>query len=341
MLEQPHFGRQLRKLRTERGLSQVAVVGEGMSTGHLSRLESGERRPTARVVGYLARQLGVEESALTQPRSPDCLSGALAVAASAPAGTDSAEALLRAVRDDEHEDPAGRWQALWLLGRISNSHGDYEQERGHLLELIELSEVIAAPELRVRSHVQYARCLCALGQTPAAEPVAVTALTVARGARLPVADTMAALTVMIGVEAELGRLDAAEQHVGEMERDLLPDAAPPQAAEALWTAAVVSDRRGDHATAQSRLEAALALLRDGDDLTLWTRLRTAAATAALRMSPPRVEAAERWLNELAVVLEVIGTAPQLRELTALRARLAFHQGGSHEAIGPRHDADEP
>ncbi|MET8228406.1 helix-turn-helix transcriptional regulator, partial [Streptomyces sp. NPDC005301] len=46
MLRQPAFGRRLRGLRVARGLSQTALVGEGMSTGYLSRLESGARQPT-------------------------------------------------------------------------------------------------------------------------------------------------------------------------------------------------------------------------------------------------------------------------------------------------------
>ncbi|MFJ9024930.1 helix-turn-helix domain-containing protein [Streptomyces sp. NPDC102259] len=331
MLEQPHFGRQLRKLRLERGLSQAAVVGEGMSTGYLSRLESGKRRPTGRAVSYLAQRLGVEVAALTELRAGGCLGRALASATSAPPGTDNAAALLQAVRDDEHDDPVGRWQALWLLGQISDSRGDYEQERVHLRELIELSDLIAAPDLQVRSHAQYARCLCALGRARAAEPAAVTALTLARAERLPAADVLAAQTVLIGVETGLGRLDAAERHVRELENELLPTAAPQLAAEALWTASVVADRQGDHRTAQSRLEGALAQLQGGGDLALWTRLRTAATAAALQMSPPRVAAAERWLGEAGVVLELIGTPAQLQEVRALRAHLAFHQGRLDEA----------
>lgn len=331
MLEQPYFGRQLRKLRLERGLSQAAVVGEGMSTGYLSRLESGERRPTERAIGYLAQQLGVDVTALTEPRSSGCLSEVLAAVASAPPGTDSTEALLQAVGDAGQEDPAGRWQARWLLSRISNGAGDYEQERDHLLELIQLSDLLAAPELRVRSHVQYARCLFALGDTRAAERAAATALAITRAEHLPVADTIAALTVLIRAQTELGRLDAADRHVRELERDLLPAAAPPQAAEALWTASVVSDRQGDHAAAQARLEDALTLLRGSDGLTLWTRLRTAATAAALQMSPPRIEAAERWLGEADCVLRLIGTPLQLQELQALRAQLAFLQGRLDDA----------
>lgn len=331
MLEQPHFGRRLRKLRLERGLSQAAVVGEGMSTGYLSRLESGERRPTPRAAAYLAQRLGVDVSALSEPLGCDSLSHALASASSAPPGTDSTVALLHALRDDERADPASRWQALWLLSRIDDRNGDYEEERGRLRELIDLSELLAVPELRVRAHVQYARCLRALGDLGTAEAAAVTALAIAREEELQAADTMTALVMLIGVETELGRLDAAGRHVHELERDLLPSATAPQAAEALWTASVVSHRQGDHTAAHHRLETALGLLQGGDDLELWTRLRAAATAAALETSPPRLEAARRWLGEAEALVELTGIPLHGQQLQALRAQLAFHEGRFDEA----------
>ncbi|SEQ84887.1 helix-turn-helix domain-containing protein [Streptomyces radiopugnans] len=331
MLGQPHFGRRLRKLRLERGLSQAAVVGEGMSTGYLSRLESGERRPTPRAVTYLAQRLGVDVSALSEPLGGGSLGHALAAASSAPPGADSTVGLLRALRDDERAEPTDRWHALWLLSRVDNSNGDHERERGRLRELIELSEFLAAPELRARTNIQYARCLRALGDLRTAESAAVTALAIAREEDLQVADTMAALVVLIGVETEMGRLDAADRYVHELERDLLPAATASQTAEALWAASLVSHRQGDHATAQNRLETALSLLRSRDDLALWTRLRTAATAAALEMSPPRLEAARRWLDEAEAAIELTGTPLQVQELRALRAHLAFHQGELDEA----------
>ncbi|MFB0619353.1 helix-turn-helix domain-containing protein [Streptomyces sp. AGS-58] len=331
MLEQPHFGRRLRMLRLERGLSQAAVVGEGMSTGYLSRLESGERRPTPRAVTYLAQRLGVDVSALNEPLGGRSLSHALAAASSAPPGTDCTVALRHALRDDERADLSSRWQALWLLSRVDCRNGDYEEERGRLGELVELSDLLAVPELRVRANVRYARCLGALGDLGTAESAAVTALAIAREEELQVADTMTALMALIGVETELGRLDAAGRHVHELERDLLPAASAPQAAEALWTASVVSHRQGDHTAAHNRLETALGLLQGRDDLELWTRLRTAATATALEMSPPRLEAARRWLGEAQVLVELTGTPLQVQELHALRAHLAFHEGRLDEA----------
>ncbi|KOT30585.1 hypothetical protein ADK41_32670 [Streptomyces caelestis] len=331
MLEQPLFGRRLKRLRLARGLSQAGLVGDGMSTGYLSRLESGERPPTERAVSYLAHRLGVDASALTGPSDGRSLTGVLAAVTSAPPGTDDTAALSRAVEEDAGEDPAARWQALWLLSRAAGRDGDYELERTRLLELIDLSDQLEAPELRARSRVRYARCTRALGDMRTAEPAAVEALSVARAAELCVSDTLAALMALISIETELGNLETAGRHVAELERDLLPRATAVQAAEALWTAAVVSNRQGDDATARARLDTALGLLEGKDDLALWTRLRAAATAAALQMSPPRVAAAERWLDEAASVLSLIGTPLQLQELRALQAHLAFHQGRLDDA----------
>jgi transcriptional regulator with XRE-family HTH domain len=331
MLEQPHFGRRLKRLRLARGLSQAGLVGKGMSTGYLSRLESGERRPTERAVSYLAGRLGVDTSALTSPADGRSLAGVLAAVTSAPPGMDDTAALSRAVEEDTGEDPAARWQALWLLSRAAGRDGDYEGERARVRELVELSDLLAAPDLRARSRVTFARCTRALGDLRTAEPAAVEALSIARASELSVSDTLAALMVLISVETELGRLEAAGRHVEEMERDLLPRAAPAQAAEALWTAAGGRGRQGDAAAARARLDRALGLVPGQDDLALWTRLRAAATAAALQMSPPRVAAAERWLAEAASVLDLIGTPLQLQELRALQAHLAFHQGRLEDA----------
>ncbi|CAM5601667.1 ATP/maltotriose-dependent transcriptional regulator MalT OS=Streptomyces griseomycini OX=66895 GN=FHS37_004078 PE=4 SV=1 [Streptomyces griseomycini] len=76
-----------------------------MSTGYLSRLESGERRPTERAVAYLAGRLGVEAAALTRVAEGRSLSHVLAAVTSAPPGTDDTAALSRAVDEDPGDAP--------------------------------------------------------------------------------------------------------------------------------------------------------------------------------------------------------------------------------------------
>jgi transcriptional regulator with XRE-family HTH domain len=329
MPEQPHFGRRLRKLRQARGLSQAAVAGDGMSTGYLSRLESGERRATERVVAYLAQQLGVAPAAFA--RSVNSLSEVLAATASAPEIREDTEALTRAIAEDEGDDLAARWQALWRLSCIHHRDGDHHAELTPLSELVELSDILKTPELRTRAQVQYARCLRALGDMQAARTAATEALDIARDRQLSAADTTAALMVLISVEVESGAMDAAVEHVAELESQIQDGIAPAQAAEALWTAAMVRVRQGDQVAAMSLLERALNQLDSKDDLRLWARLRAAATAAAFQMTPPHLDAARRWLAEAETALSLIGVPLQVQELRSLQAHLAFYEGRLDDA----------
>ena len=121
MLRQPAFGNRLKKLRTARGLSQTALAGEGMSTGYLSRLESGARQPTDRAVAYLADRLGLKAADFEEP-----VTGSLAHAltlASSTGSADAIEALRSALAAEGHESAVLRWQALWLLARAARPAG--------------------------------------------------------------------------------------------------------------------------------------------------------------------------------------------------------------------------
>src|SRR3569833_2242039 len=82
MLEQPAFGRRLKALRLERNLTQAQLAEGALSVGYLSRLESGARPPTGRIVEYLAERLQVPRSAFDSEREPSSLAQVLAMASS-------------------------------------------------------------------------------------------------------------------------------------------------------------------------------------------------------------------------------------------------------------------
>ena len=59
--------RTLRRLRTERGLSQQALATKAkISRGYLARLEAAEQDPTLGVLERLAKALGVPVTALLE-----------------------------------------------------------------------------------------------------------------------------------------------------------------------------------------------------------------------------------------------------------------------------------
>jgi transcriptional regulator with XRE-family HTH domain len=53
------FARRLKETRTKLGLTQTDLAFEGCSNVHISRIESGQRRPTTWVAWRLAERLGV------------------------------------------------------------------------------------------------------------------------------------------------------------------------------------------------------------------------------------------------------------------------------------------
>ena len=53
------LGARVRRLRTERGLSQREIGGPGVSYAYVSRIEKGERTPSLRAIRTMAAGMGV------------------------------------------------------------------------------------------------------------------------------------------------------------------------------------------------------------------------------------------------------------------------------------------
>ncbi|MEU9289909.1 helix-turn-helix domain-containing protein [Streptomyces sp. NPDC048275] len=323
MLQQPAFGRRLRKLRMARGLSQSALAGDGMSTGYLSRLESGARRPTDRAVTYLADRLGLQPADFEEPPS-----GSLAHALTLASSTGSEDAvgeLAGALAAEGHEAPVLRWQALWLLARSKRLQGDHEGERALLEELVRLGDEVGLPELRVRGLTRLARCLRSLGGITPALDAAVAAHHLARDNALGVEDRAAALLALVSVQTEAGRLPEARAHADELTA-LVAGRTDVLWAEAMWTAAAVRVRQGDHSGAHEYLQQALERFSSTEDLVLWLRLRLAAGRLHLQRVPARPDAAHTCITAAESALTFVGTPALRQELTALKADLAFSTG---------------
>lgn len=338
MFEQPAFGQRLRALRIKQGLSQVALAGDGMSTGYLSRLESGARRPNDRIGDYLAHRLGVPVTELAAPSVAESgppstqtssLVQFLAAAISTSADDETTELLADALRNADSWDSALRWQALWLLARTFNGKGRHEEERVLLTELAQLSDGLSAPELRARAYTQLSRCVRILGDNGLARDHAMTAWQATEG--LSVADRAGALNALVSAEAELGRLAEAWTHAEQLCALTEQATGTTVQVEALWAAATVRIRQGDYRDAQELLERALHGFDGRHNLILWIRLRLAAASLYLQLTPALTDRAQALLDEVAPVLRVVGTELHKQQLHTLRAHLAFKQGRLDDA----------
>jgi transcriptional regulator with XRE-family HTH domain len=324
MVEQPAFGRRLRELRTERGLSQAALVGDDMSTGYLSRLESGARQPTARAVAYLAERLGIDPSEFDEP-SIGSVAEALALATSAAKDDGALRRLAAALELSPAIDPTLRWQALWLLSGDAAERGARQEEADLLEQLVHTSEELTLPELRCRARARLARCLRSLGEIPRALQAGQEAYRLGRDHKLTVRDTGAALLALVSVEAEAGRLSDARAHADDLVA-LVAKGTGTLRAEALWSAATVNFRQGDPTAAARLLEQAVEEFDSSTDLVLWMRLRLAAASLYLQVTPRRLDDCRRCLDEAEPALTLIGTPVLRQEMLTLRVHLAFEEG---------------
>src|ERR687885_2412354 len=66
------IGQRVRRLRLKRGLSQRQLAVPGVGYAYISRIESGDREPSLKVMRILARRLGVSlEELETGRRVPE------------------------------------------------------------------------------------------------------------------------------------------------------------------------------------------------------------------------------------------------------------------------------
>ncbi|WP_330460665.1 helix-turn-helix domain-containing protein [Streptomyces sp. NBC_00820] len=329
MLEQPEFGRRLRQLRRQQGKSQADLTGPGMSATYLSRLESGARPPTSRAVAYLAERLGLPAESFAQPPTSE-LSDVLATLFTLSGSERSAEIrtmLQSALAESGATDRQTRWQALAQLARLHGALCDYEEERATLEELHRLSDELARPALQVHALIRLARSVRNLGDPLTARRLVRTALRLSEQHHLlvPNTDVTRSRLLLASTEAELGNLAEAARLADEV-CDALSRTEGALAAESFWVSATVHTRLGEYTRAAALLQRALAALDSHENLTLWMRLRLAAASLALQTAPPRAAEAEAYLDAVESAVDLVGSPLHRHELLFLRAQLHYRKG---------------
>lgn len=328
MLEQPVFGRRLRQLRTERGLTLAALAGEGMSTGYLSRLESGARQPTERAVAHLAAQLGISPAELAESTATS-LAQNLTLATGL-AQDEAGRRLAEALKAADGEDPLLRWQALWQVAEWRRRRQEFAEQRTALRELVAIGTEIGLPELRARSLAELARCLRNLGEVAEAVDTATGAYELAVREQLPAHVVVPALLALVSALAEAGRIPEAVQHGDEL-LAAVEGQSGPRWAEAQWTVAALRLRQGDVEGAAKLMDEAVRVFDGRDDLDLWMRLRTAAARLDLMKVPPAADSARRRIAEVEAAMPFAGNRGMEQQLLAQRARVAVIEGDAAEA----------
>jgi transcriptional regulator with XRE-family HTH domain len=328
MPDQPVFGRRLKQLRTERGLTLAALAGEGLSAGYLSRLESGARQPTERAVAHLAAQLGITPDELTRS-----VSTTLAQSLTLATGLDRDEAgrtLSTALEASAGEDPLLRWQALWQIAEWRRWQQSHEEQRAVLEELVALSTTTELPELQARALAELSRCLRDTGEVTEAVDAALRAHELARGAQLPARVRVAALLALVSALIETGRIPDAARYTQEL-LAAAEDGTPAERAQARWAAANTVARQGDLAGATVLMDEAVQGFDPREDLTMWMRARISAARLDLMVDPPRTRVARQRVEEAQGAFAFAGTRAVEQALLAVRVRIAVAEGKPAEA----------
>lgn len=271
------LGARIRAARVERGLTQTELGGDGVSTGYISRIESGARRPTLAVVTTLAQDLDISVEHLLRgvPRV-ECDEIRLLLnyaelaleTGEAPDAEAQARSGLQRARAADQADLERR--ASYLLGRSV-------EVQGRLKEAIAIYEDLAT---RVRG---IALAECGIALTRCYKEIGDLTLAVETGERIerqlhesgaPGTDESIRLAITVAgayiMRGDLHRaalrceqaLAAAEQLGSATAR-----------ASAYWNASLARSEAGETKDAILLAERALALLGEGNDGRNIARLR--------------------------------------------------------------------
>lgn len=330
------IGERIRRLRSERSLSQREIAGQGISYAYISRIEGGKRTPSVKAIRMLARKLGVSPEYLETgvdlaPR--DDLELRLSEAElrlRLGEETESAEQTLHAVLDEADQaadrDLVARTRVA--IGLHAARAGRHEEAIGYLGEA--LGSELVSPLVHPRVYTGLADCYRFVGRPAQAATVLARALEETREhAPGDQAAQIRFATKLSEALSDLGELEQARELLEEAaEGWRAPD--PYSRIRLLWSLARLAAIEGKPRQALPLIRHAITLLETTEDSLQLARAHLLSAEIMLFSSRadeagPHIEAATR-LFELGA---------DQRDLGAVRAQQALYaarRGDTHTAI---------
>jgi tetratricopeptide (TPR) repeat protein len=293
------LGGRIKAARLAAGLTQPALTGPDASVAYLSRIESGQRRPSSELVKTLAAKLGVTveylvygegwEDAGRLELQLDHAELSLA-GGEAPAALDLAREALGSPGLDAV--PGGQIRARYVEAAALDALGD----PAAVPALQKLLNDAADATVRLKAATALCRIWREQGQLERAVTCAQTQLTslpadclgTEEAVRLSV--TLAAALFVSGRPQEAAEL--CDQAIAESERLSSPVAR----ASAYWNASVIRANSGDVAAALPLAKRALHLLENTERVRDVGRLRIQLGSIMLRSDPPRLDDAKEQLR---------------------------------------------
>lgn len=323
------IGGRLRAARVAKGMTQTDVAGDSMSIAYVSRMESGQRRPTVKALTELARKLEVPTEHLlgaVTAQEADEVRLALDYAELSLESGSPLEASTRLHEALERIDAchieAMSQRARFLQARAQEAMGNSDDA---IVELKGLLSIPVTGLMQINAGIALSRVYRESGDLERAVTSGEQILAELEESGLDQCDEAVQLAVTVAA-AHFERGDTA--HAVRMCQAAIATAetigSPKARASAYWNASSMQARRGQISDAVPLAERALALLGEGGDSRNLGRLRTELGRLQLDLDPPAVEEAEQNLEQAAGDLAWSSASPIDRVWTQLglaRARL--------------------
>jgi tetratricopeptide (TPR) repeat protein len=331
------IGERVRRLRRERGLSQRALSGPGVSYAYISRIEAGARNPSVKAIRVLASKLAVSPEYLERgvPLSPSRelelrLADAeleLRFADEAAALQDPFGAILDDARAAGDPDLVARGHAL--VGLVCAASGDHSGAIALLEQASAHSSV--SPVLRPDVYEALGRCYAAMGRLDDAIDLFRESLAVATERASPDSSLRARFaTYLSSALTDAGQLGPARDVLAEELERTRSRADAQERVQLYWSLARIAAMEGEAAAALDYMRRAIGLLQAREDTVELARAYL--AHAQILILDDRAADAGDDLERAERLLEVGGTARDIGLLRAEQAKRAAQLGDAAEAV---------
>jgi len=333
MTEAETIGARLRRLRLDRGLSQRALAGPGVSYGYISRVELGQRLPSVKALRVLARALDVSVEYLETGRElPDAAArelrlGQAELALRLEHDAATAEEIFARVLAEATEaaDARAAARAKLGLGLVAAHRGDHPAA----IALLEpaVGEPWVTPQTYPDAYATLGHSYTSAGRGEDGVRLLRDALADVVARRPADGATIVRFASYLSYAlADLGDLEGARTALAAALRHVDKPEDAYSRIRLYWSNARLASLAGDHDTARLSINRAIALLEASEDTASLARAHVLAAELAVY---------ENDLDDARTHLEAASMGPEAaaqdRAWFALQAALVEARSGNAAA----------